>query len=113
MRASRWITAFALAFGLAVASCSSDSTGPAPSGTTTVTLGDNFFGPPNVTVTAGTTVKWTNGGSSSHTTTADDASWNSGTLAPGASFSQKMNTKGTFAYHCNFHPEMVGTVVVQ
>ena len=41
---------------------------------------------------------------------------NSGVLPPGASFSLKFTTAGTFTYHCIFHDDtehMIGTVIVQ
>jgi plastocyanin len=62
---------------------------------------------------AGVTVKWTNNDGTSHTVTADDGSFNSGNIAPGASFTKKFNTKGTFAYHCSIHPMMTASVVVE
>ncbi|HKW13623.1 MAG TPA: plastocyanin/azurin family copper-binding protein [Candidatus Krumholzibacteria bacterium] len=37
---------------------------------------------------------------------------NSGNIAPGASFSHTFATAGSFAYHCNFHSVMKGTVTV-
>jgi plastocyanin len=54
-----------------------------------------------------------NNDSIAHTATANDSSWDSGTLAPGASFSRTFPTSGTFQYRCSIHPNMVGTVTVQ
>src|SRR5262245_33846929 len=34
--------------------------------TTTVSVGDNFFKPPNITITAGDTIRWKNNGQSIH-----------------------------------------------
>lgn len=62
---------------------------------------------------AGVTVKWTNNDGTTHTVTADDGSFDSGNIAPGASFTKQFNTKGTFAYHCSIHPMMTASVVVQ
>ena|SRR5215831_7794806 len=64
-------------------------------------------------ITAGTTVKWTNNDGIAHTVTANDGSFDSGNIAPGASYSKTFSTKGSFAYHCNIHPMMTATVVVQ
>jgi hypothetical protein len=48
-----------------------------------------------------------------HTVTADDNSWTSGSLAPGASYSRTFNAAGTYNYHCIFHSGiMSGTVAV-
>jgi plastocyanin len=70
------------------------------------------FDPSSVTVKVGATVKWTNEDSASHTITADDGSWDSGSLGKGKSFSQVFTQAGTFTYHCTIHPSMKGTVVV-
>jgi plastocyanin len=73
----------------------------------------NFaFDPASLQVPAGTTVTWTNNGGAPHTVTADDGSFDSGTLQPGASFSQTFNTAGTIAYHCSIHPQMVASIVI-
>ena len=75
---------------------------------------DNFtFNPQRLTVSAGSTVTWTNNDTTAHTSTATDGSWNSGTIAPGATFSRAFPARGTFPYHCTIHPGMVGTVTVQ
>jgi hypothetical protein len=63
-------------------------------------------------VSVGTTVTWTNSGASPHTVTADNGEFDSGRLAPGASFSQTFDAAGTVTYHCEIHPQMAGTIVV-
>src|SRR5215207_2089275 len=73
---------------------------------------DFAFEPAAVTVPAGATVTWTNTGSRPHTVTADDGSFDSGRLDPSEQFSQAFDQPGTFAYHCGFHPEMQGEIVV-
>jgi plastocyanin len=64
-------------------------------------------------VAIGTVVTWTNSDAESHTTTADAGGWNSGVIAPRATFPVTLNTAGTFAYHCSIHPGMVGRVTVR
>ena len=64
-------------------------------------------------VSAGTTVTWTNNDGTTHTVTADDGSFNSGNIAPGATFSHQFTSTGTVAYHCNIHPMMTASVVVK
>jgi plastocyanin len=73
---------------------------------------DFAFEPGTLTVPAGATVTWTNAGSRPHTVTADDGSFDSGRLDPGEQFSQTFDQPGTFAYHCGFHPDMQGSIVV-
>ena len=77
---------------------------PAAAGTTTeVPALDNFFKPPELTVTAGTTVKWTNAGKLPHTVTAADGRFASGNLEPGAAFSYTFAEPGTYKYYCEYH----------
>ncbi len=48
-----------------------------------------------------------------HTATADDGSFDTGTITPGASSAGvTFNTVGTFAYHCKIHAAMHGTIAV-
>jgi plastocyanin len=52
------------------------------------------------------------GTGTTHNITADDASFSSGNLAPGATFERTFTVAGTYAYHCSIHPTMKGTVTV-
>ncbi len=80
--------------------------------TTSITLGDNFFTPDLITISVGDTVTW-NWNGKHHTSTGIGAeSWDSGVITSG-SFSHTFNTAGTFAYVCELHSEMVGTITVQ
>src|SRR5215213_1494896 len=78
----------------------------------TVSIKDFSFSPAQITVPQGTTVTWTNEGPSPHTTTADDGSWDSGTLQQGEDFSFTFDQPGTYTYHCSIHPDMTATVKV-
>jgi len=80
--------------------------------TSAVTIADFSFSPSQVTVNAGDTVRWTNNGPSPHTTTSTSGVWDSGTLAPGQTFSFTFTTAGTFAYRCTIHPQMTATIQV-
>ena len=71
------------------------------------------FAPNPITVGVGGSVTWTNNDNTSHNATANDGTWNSGNIAPGASFTRSFPTAGSFPYHCTSHPGMVATVVVQ
>ncbi|OFW67171.1 MAG: hypothetical protein A2Z12_03855, partial [Actinobacteria bacterium RBG_16_68_21] len=79
--------------------------------TVAVDISGSAFLPGSVTVAKGTTVTWHNSDGFSHTTTSDGGVWGAG-LAGGANFSFAFTTAGTFAYHCNIHPFMTGTVTV-
>ena len=71
------------------------------------------YAPSPVVISAGGSVTWTNNDNTSHTSSGDDGSWNSGNIAPGAQFSRTFANKGSYTYHCSIHPGMVGTVTVQ
>src|SRR5215213_1477550 len=77
-----------------------------------VSVVDFAFEPGTVSVPAVATVTWTNTGSRPHTVTADDGSFDSGRLDPGEQFSQTFDQPGTYTYHCGFHPDMQGSIVV-
>ena len=71
------------------------------------------FVPNRLGVSAGATVEWTNRDEVVHTITADDGSWDSGPIQPGATWRRTFDRAGEFAFHCTPHPFMVGRVVVQ
>lgn len=69
------------------------------------------FQPPRVEIRAGDTIVWRNAGSSTHTATADDGSFDLA-LPPGATRERRFEAAGTYAYHCTPHPWMKATVIV-
>lgn len=77
-----------------------------------VSISGFAFGPNALEVPAGTTVTWTNNDGPSHTVTADDGAFDSGSLGTGATYSFTFDTPGTYTYHCTFHQNMTATVVV-
>jgi len=92
--------------------------GPVPMpGTTTVagstvSAQDNTFDPPTLNVRPGTTVRWTNTGKNPHTVTDRDGKFDSGDIAPGASYTVTFQSPGTYHYYCKRHKGMEGTIVV-
>jgi plastocyanin len=77
-----------------------------------VRIADLAFAPATIRVSVGATVTWTNGDQAIHSVTATDAAWDSGILDPGASWSRRFTTAGTFSFVCSVHPSMQGQVVV-
>lgn len=75
---------------------------------TTISIEDDVFVDGNITVSEGTTITWTNNGDDDHTVTADDGSFDSGTLNPGESFTHTFATAGTYPYYCEFHGDEGG-----
>jgi plastocyanin len=73
----------------------------------------NAFAPSRLEIAAGTTIRWTNDDQVVHTVTADDGSWDSGPIEPGASWSRTFDAAGDHSFHCTPHPFMRGVVVVR
>jgi len=83
----------------------------------TVTMQPMTFAPPELHVAPGTNVTWTNPTAVEHTVTADDGSFDSGNVEPGAVFSMAFDTPGRYQYYCQQHGEpglqdMAGVIVV-
>jgi plastocyanin len=92
---------------------SSNSSNNQAQSTDKVSIANMSFSPADITVKKGATVTWTNNDSITHTVTADSGNtFDSGNLEPGKTFSHTFNDTGTFAYHCNIHPNMTGKVTV-
>lgn len=73
------------------------------------------FSPATTTVVIGVnnTVTWLNNDTATHTATAADGSFNSGDIAPHATWSYTFTAAGTFNYYCVYHGWMKGTVIVK
>lgn len=67
-----------------------------------------FVGDQDVLV--GGRVVVTNTDVASHTLTAIDGSFDSGTLAQGDSYEFTVDEPGTFEYRCDIHPSMTGSI---
>jgi len=96
-----------------------------PNNVVDVTMGEYNFSPSDLTISVGTTVRWTNGGTIAHSTTGDGSAWDSGALVapgtdqygyatPGGTYEHTFSTTGTFQYHCTYHTlqNMRGTITV-
>jgi|SRR6478672_10054384 len=70
------------------------------------------YQPDPVTVQAGGKVIWQNEDTAPHTATADDGSFDTGTLEQGKLKSETFKEAGTYPYFCEIHPDMRGTVEV-
>lgn len=70
------------------------------------------FNPSAITVSAGTTITWTNKDGVAHTVTSDTGLFDSGSLGSNETYSRTFSTAGTFPYHCTIHPFMKGSVIV-
>ena len=79
----------------------------------TVTISAGKFIPADLMAKAGDTVKWINKDSQAHEIHADDDAFESSTLEPGQSFSQKFKAPGDFGYHDHLHEEIKGMIMVE
>ena len=77
-----------------------------------ISMYNSVFTPSNLTVTTGGTITWKNDDNMVHTVTANDASFNSGDIQPGGSYSRTFNATGVIGYYCMHHSGMTGTVTV-
>ena len=75
---------------------------------------DNFtFGPQDLTVAAGTTVKWVNHDDIPHSIVDGNKAFRSKALDTDDSFSFTFASAGTFDYFCGLHPHMQGKIIVK
>jgi nitrite reductase (NO-forming) len=80
-------------------------------------LTDDAYQPNPVQVSVGGTVTWTNDDTQPHTVTSGEAvtpdgNFDSGIMAPAATFDFTFTEAGEYPYFCLLHPNMVGTVSV-
>ena len=78
--------------------------------------------PEELTISVGTTVRWTNNDTVIHTVTSGesdgtrgtpDGAFDSGDLANGDEFSFTFDQAGEYPYYCRPHPWMIGTIIVE
>jgi plastocyanin len=109
-----------LTVGLVVAGCGSSSggggsaTNTAPAAPNTITINNFAFSPSTLTVSPGAKVTVKNADSATHTLTASDKSFDTGSIATGASKTFTAPTKpGKYSYICTIHQFMQGTLTVK
>jgi plastocyanin len=93
---------------LSLNSCQKENPGPDE-----VLISGSKYTPATLTVTAGTTVTWTNNDNYTHSVTSDTGLFESGDMGNGDAFTFTFSTTGTYDYHCRFHGSMTGTVIVE
>jgi plastocyanin len=85
----------------------------APTKANAVVIKNFAFSPDDPTVARGSTIEITNDDGSTHTFSAKDGSFNTGELGGGKSKAVKVDRAGTFAFYCQIHTYMTGTLVVR
>ena len=77
---------------------------PPRSGKVPVTVGDNFFQPEDVTITAGSQIVWKNKGKILHNVKADKGTpFKTRTIPVKGSYKVRFKKPGTYGYYCTFH----------
>ena len=101
-----------LALGAIGCSSSGAAANAGPVATTSVELPKSYkFAPTAITVTAGSTVTWTNDDNFTHSVRIEGGT--PMVMKPGEKTTFTFDTPGTFKYDCSFHPQdMKGEVVV-
>ena len=131
MRTFKKLAVTAAVVSLGLASCSSsDSSGSSsrydkstttasksttPAGGTAVSIKGFAFAPASLELKVGDTVTWTNDDGTAHTVSSDDGvtpAFDTGDIKPGTTGTVTFGKAGTYAYHCNIHSSMHGTIVV-
>lgn len=89
------------------------TTAPTGTGDTEEVSIEGFaFVPQNLTVSVGTTVRWTNADATTHTAAAVGGEFN-GSMAGGATFEHTFTAPGVVDYVCSIHPTMTGEITVE
>jgi len=109
---SRFLMVVAVLFVIVSTSNSCTKKSDMP-GANEVFIEGNAFSPGTITVTANTTVTWTNKDGVAHTVTSNTGIFDSGTINANGTYSHLFSTAGSYPYFCSVHPSMKGTVVVQ
>ncbi len=71
------------------------------------------FSPEAITINAGESVTWTNDDGSPHGVKYADGAPGNDYMLPGAAFTRRYDSAGTFDYACPIHPYMTGRVIVR
>jgi|FLYL01.1.fsa_nt_gi plastocyanin len=106
-----WLVAVPLLAACSGGTGSDQSIDEATSDEATITISGFSFGEP-LTVPAGTEVMVVNEDQATHTWTSNQGLWDSGNLAPGASFSHTFEEPGEYAFFCAIHSTMGGSLTV-
>jgi plastocyanin len=119
---TRWLRLLGIlfAFGVILSACGGDDSGGGGGGSGDeaacdgdICLSGTQYVPSTLTVAVGDTVTWASIDTPDHTVTADDGSFDSGTLSNGDTFEHTFDAAGDYAFHCEIHASMTGTITVE
>ena len=89
------------------------ASGPRSAPGVTIVIENMQFVPPTLSVRRGERVTWVNKDIVPHDVTAHDKSFDSGSIAAGATWSTVAGHAGRVDYACSFHPTMTATLIVR
>jgi len=98
---------------LAAAILATAALGNAATSATAVHIKDDAYNPATLTVHAGDIVLFVNDDDDAHTVTARDGSFDSKGLDTHQSWQHTFTKPGSYAYFCELHPFMKGTIIVK
>ncbi len=84
-----------------------------PSAEHKVDIRDFLYNPDSIKVKVGDTVTWTNHDIVPHTATLSASDVGTGPILLSNEGSLEMQASGTLTYHCRYHPEMQGEILVE
>jgi plastocyanin len=110
----------AVALAVTVSACGSQSAPPARSTSTPphirtarITISGYAYRPTKISVATGTKIIFTNHDQTPHTATSTTTRLDTGTINQGKSTTITLGRPGTYAYYCQFHAFMHGTITVR
>ena len=85
-----------------------------PRASNSVSISGFSFGPSSLTIDTGDSVTWTNNDGASHTATSTSgpATFDSGAISGGGTYSFTFTTAGTYDYRCDIHTSMTASITV-
>lgn len=95
-----------------IAGCKKNKDEGSP-GENEIWLQNTAFKPAEITVSAGTTITWTNKDKDTHTVSENNTLFKSGDMAKDDTFNYQFNNAGTYDINCKYHANMKGKVIVQ
>jgi len=107
---ARLVAAIATALLLGTAAVTTAGATTSAAKRPTVTIKNFAFSPKTLRVKAGATVKVKNADGTTHTFTANKGAFDTGDIDGGSSATVTVKKPGTYAYHCNIHSSMKGTI---
>ena len=111
--AARLALPMCAAAGLLLAGAAPSTGGPEGAAPAPISMQITGFQPQVLAVKVGDRITWVNNDLFPHTATADDKTFDSGSVAPSDTWGFVAKKPGTYTYTCTFHPNMKGTIKVQ